>query len=68
MPLRPSEVIRKLLRLGFEEESGKGSHRHFFHPDGRFTTVPFHRKELKKRTLKGILKQIEMTEEEFNEA
>ncbi len=67
MPPRPDEVIRKLKRLGFEEGEAKGSHRFFRHPDGRKTVVAFHRKEMKKGTFKGILKQIEMSEEEFSE-
>jgi len=65
MPLKPAEAIRKPKRLGFEEEVGKGSHRHFFHADERATTVPMQSKELKRGTFRGILRQIEMTEEEF---
>lgn len=68
MPPRPDEVIRKLKRLGFEEADAKGSHRFFRHPDGRKTVVAFHRKELKKGTYKAILKQANLTEEEFDEA
>ncbi len=63
MPPKPDEVVRKLKRLGFEEAEAKGSHRFFRHPDGM---VAFHRKELKKGTWKAILKQIGLTEEEFN--
>ncbi|MCS7069127.1 MAG: type II toxin-antitoxin system HicA family toxin [Meiothermus sp.] len=66
MPPKPDEVVRKLKRLGFEEADARGSHRFFRHPDGRRTVVAFHRKELKKGTWKAILKQIGLTEEEFN--
>ncbi len=41
--LKPREVIRLLERLGFEETRQRGSHKQFRHPDGRATTVPFHK-------------------------
>lgn len=66
MPLKPPEIIRKLVRLGFVEKGGRGSHRVFVHPDGRLSVVPFHRKELGIGLYKEILKQIGMTEEEFD--
>lgn len=65
MPPRPVEVLRKPKRLGFEEVGGKGSHRVLLHPDGRRTVIPFHRKELKRGTLLGILKDVGLTEEEY---
>ena len=65
MPPKPEEVLRKLKRIGFEEEPGKGSHRIVLHPDGRRTVIPFHRKELKKGTYQKILKDIGLSEEEY---
>ncbi|APD09047.1 MULTISPECIES: type II toxin-antitoxin system HicA family toxin [Thermus] len=65
MPPRPEEVVRKLKKLGLEEVGGKGSDRVLLHPDGRRTVVPFHRKELKRGTFLGILKDVGLTEEEF---
>ena len=41
--LKPQEVVRHLERLGFAESRQKGSHKQFRHPDGRATTVPFHK-------------------------
>lgn len=41
--LKPSEVIKILKKLGFEEARQRGSHIQFRHPDGRGTTVPFHK-------------------------
>jgi predicted RNA binding protein YcfA (HicA-like mRNA interferase family) len=35
------------------------------HPDGRWTTVPVHSRELKVGLYRAILKQIGMSEEEF---
>jgi len=40
--LKPQEVVRLLLALGFREVRQKGSHKQFRHDDGRCTTVPFH--------------------------
>ena len=41
--LKPREVIRILEALGFTEVRQVGSHKQFRHPDGRGTTVPFHK-------------------------
>ena len=41
--LSPQKVIKILIKLGFKEVRQKGSHKQFSHPDGRFTTVPFHK-------------------------
>lgn len=40
--LKPREVVRLLQEQGFVEVRQRGSHKQFRHPDGRFTTVPFH--------------------------
>ncbi|MBM3470908.1 MAG: type II toxin-antitoxin system HicA family toxin [Armatimonadetes bacterium] len=40
--LKPREVVAILERLGFVEVRRRGSHRQYRHPDGRWTTVPFH--------------------------
>jgi len=40
--LKPQEVVRLLLILGFREVRQRGSHKQFRHADGRATTVPFH--------------------------
>jgi predicted RNA binding protein YcfA (HicA-like mRNA interferase family) len=45
----------------------RGGHRKYFHPDGRFTVIPFHSGELGKSLFFAILKQIGLTEAEFNE-
>ena len=41
--LKPAEVVAILGRLGFVQVRQKGSHKQFGHPDGRATTVPFHK-------------------------
>ena len=40
--LKPREVASVLETLGFVEVRQRGSHQQHRHPDGRFTTVPFH--------------------------
>ncbi|MDH7490523.1 MAG: type II toxin-antitoxin system HicA family toxin [Anaerolineae bacterium] len=41
--LKPREVEAILEKLGFVEVRQKGSHRQYRHPDGRCTTIPFHK-------------------------
>ena len=41
--LKPLEVVRALEALGFAEVRQRGAHKQFRHPDGRGTTVPFHK-------------------------
>ncbi len=67
MPPKPEEVARKLRRAGFIEDSGKGSHRKFNHPNGRKTVLPFHPRELSRPLFLGILKQAGLTEDEYRE-
>src|SRR2546421_12627148 len=41
--LKAREVVAVLEKLGFAEARQRGSHKQFRHPDGRATTVPFHK-------------------------
>jgi predicted RNA binding protein YcfA (HicA-like mRNA interferase family) len=41
--LKPQEVVSRLEALGFVEVRQRGAHKQFRHPDGRGTTVPFHK-------------------------
>ena len=59
---------RLLLLLGFERVRQKGSHVFYRHPDGRTTTIPHHKGRVLARPLiKEILKEIEVTIDEYNE-
>ena len=64
------ELIRVLKRLGFFEHPERGtSHLVFKHPDGRRTTVARHSgKDIPNGTLRGILRDINISVEEFIEA
>jgi len=60
------DFCKILVKLGFEKIYGKGSHVRFKHPDGRRTVVPVHgNEELGKGLLLSILRQINMSKEEF---
>jgi predicted RNA binding protein YcfA (HicA-like mRNA interferase family) len=67
LPVRtPAEVIRALNRASFFIDHSTGSHRYFRHPSRPgIVTVPFHRKDLKRRTLKSILDQAGLSTDEF---
>lgn len=63
--LKPNEVEKKLLKIGFIEVRQKGSHKQYRHPDGRCTTLPFHSGRdispvLLKKIAKDINEQIEI--------
>jgi predicted RNA binding protein YcfA (HicA-like mRNA interferase family) len=58
-----AEAIRALERLGFEKTRQKGSHVVMRHGT-RGCVVPLHA-ELKTGTLAGVLRQAEVTAEEF---
>ena len=64
--LKPKEVSAILMCLGFLEVRQKGSHKQFRHPDGRVTTVPFHKgRDISPILLRQITKDIDLTIEEF---
>lgn len=64
--LSSRKVCRFLEKEGFEFVRQKGSHKFYKHPDGRTTVVPMHsNKPIKRGLLKGILKEIKMSREEF---
>lgn len=64
--LKPKQVIKVLEKAGFEFARQKGSHAMYV-KDNLGVTIPIHNKELKKGTLKSIIKQSGMTTEEFVE-
>ena len=51
-----NELIRRLRREGFEERTGRGSHRLFF-KDERCVVVSVHRGDILTGTLRSIFKQ-----------
>ena len=65
--LKPKKVVKILCKHGFEIKRQTGNHIRLIHSDGRATTVAIHNRVLPKGTLKAILKQGELTLEEFLE-
>ncbi len=64
--IKAKELIRVLNKLGFFEHHRVGSHAQFKHEDERRVTVPVHAgKDINKGTLGGIIKDIDLTVEEF---
>lgn len=64
--LKPVEVVAILGRLGFVEVRQRGAHKQFRHPDGRGTTVPYHKgRDIATPLLRKIARDIGMTAEEF---
>ena len=61
------KVIKALERAGFVLDRTRGSHYHFIHPENPELTpcVPYHNRDLKLGTLRRIIEQANLTEEEF---
>ena len=62
---RPKDVLRALLKVGFQVNRKTGSHVYLKHPDGRLTSISIHPKPLPSGTLKAILKQTKLKPEEL---
>ena len=65
MPYSAREVLAKLLKAGFIETRQSGSHKVLRHPDGRQTYVAVHTKDIPDGTFKKILKQANISLEDF---
>ncbi|HEV8412418.1 MAG TPA: type II toxin-antitoxin system HicA family toxin [Bryobacteraceae bacterium] len=66
-PAKPRQVLRALQRAGFVVHHTSGSHYILKHPGrpGARVTLPYHNRDLKRRTLESILDQAGLTHEEF---
>lgn len=65
-PAKPNEVVQVLEKRGFTRIRQSGSHAIYYHPDGRWTTVPIHRgRDLGKGILRKILKDVGISTSEF---
>lgn len=69
LPVIDFKTMEKvLLRIGFHAIRRKGSHVFYRHPDGRTTTLPDHQgRDLSRPLIREILREIDITPEEFNE-
>lgn len=66
MPYKAREVLAKLERAGFIVRRRSGSHVVLRHPDGRQTYVSMHPGDVPTGTFRKILKQADITEDEFS--
>ena len=65
-PCTATDVIRVLECAGWRFKRSVGSHRYFTHPErGGLICVPFHRRDLKRGTLHGIITDAGLTAAEF---
>lgn len=64
---KPNQLIKFLEKLGFIQGKGKGSHIRLTHPDGRWTQVAVHPKPVPEGTLRKIIRQTELTDEQVKE-
>lgn len=65
--VKPQKLIQLLKQLGFKKVGGKGSHVRLKHPDGRWTQVAVHPGPIPQGTLKKIISQAKLTEEQLTE-
>ena len=64
--LKPHEVVARLVALGFVEVRQRGAHKQFRHPDGRGTTVSFHKgRDISPIMLRKIAQDIGMSAEDL---
>jgi predicted RNA binding protein YcfA (HicA-like mRNA interferase family) len=64
--VRPADVVAALKRAGFVEKRQKGSHLILWHErQQRTTIVALHGRDMPGPTLKQILKQAGLSEQEF---
>ncbi|MBI4029516.1 MAG: type II toxin-antitoxin system HicA family toxin [Candidatus Blackburnbacteria bacterium] len=67
--VKTKELLKTVQKLGFVKHHQTGSHIQLKHSDGRRVTIPYHpSKEIRRKTLKGIINDIDMTVEEFIQA
>ena len=64
--LKPKQMVKALLKIGFIKKRQKGSHLILWHPVTKgLVPIPIHDSEIKKGTLKSIIKQAGLTKEDL---
>lgn len=64
--IKGQQLIKALVKLGFVEKGGKGSHVRLVHLDGRWTQVAVHPKPIPAGTLRAILRQTRLDIEDLD--
>ncbi len=65
MPFRARELLAKLQRAGFVIKRQSGSHVVLRHPDGRQTYVSMHPGDIPGGTLRAIVRQSGLSEDDL---
>ncbi|MBI2326933.1 type II toxin-antitoxin system HicA family toxin [Candidatus Curtissbacteria bacterium] len=65
--VKAKQLIRFLTKIGFVETKGRGSHVRLTHLDGRWTQVAVHPGPIPVGTLRKIINQAKLTDEELEE-
>jgi predicted RNA binding protein YcfA (HicA-like mRNA interferase family) len=60
-----NEVVRALKRAGYQSIGQRGSHIKLYHPDNEITLIIPNHREVDRWTLKGILKDADISTEDF---
>lgn len=68
MPFSAPDLIRRLERPGFVRVRQSGSHVVLRRLDGRMTYVAMHRGDVPVGTLRSILRQAKLTEDELRDS
>ena len=66
--VKPKKLLKALLKLGFIKKRQKGSHiflEGYVNNQKKFTSISLHNESIPRGTLKAILKQTGVTEEEI---
>lgn len=65
----PKQVVAKFKKLGFVEDRQSGSHKIFYKlATKQRAVIPYRLKKLPKGTLKAILRESKVSQEEFDKA
>ena len=61
------EIVKRLKKMGFAfDRHAAGSHEIWYNPEtNRYTTIPNHTGDMPEGTLRAILKQADVTQEQF---
>ena len=60
------QICKLVESLGFVAIRQRGSHRFYRHEDGRTTIIPMHVGDLDRSLVRKMLRDIELTIDEFN--
>lgn len=63
--ITPKKLVKFFTKQGFKVQRREGSHARLVHQDGRKITIAIHNKPLAPGTFQSILKQANLTRDEF---